>query len=276
MSIYFVFSDENGDYKANRNRRFLGRHPYYIRGNLIIAAQEWSSLNTALRALKRKYDIDESKEVKWAYLWSLRSMQRAGQAIKESEPFYHLRHLDYHQVVEFIDEALGLLEGVKYKKIFITVTHNNSPYNFSEGKLLQMHLRSMLQRIEMQIQGMPDNLAVLFLDPVNDEKCMLMREIYFNISQTGDFIEHYTHIKDSLNFECSHHSIGIQLADYVSGCFGGFMKGYEASQGIFKKRVYPFLRASESGEIMGYGIVEVPTARTYRNRILDKLIKLGG
>jgi len=89
--------------------------------------------------------------------------------------------------------------------------------------------------------------------------------------QKGDFIQHYSHIKDSLNLEYSHHSVGIQFADYVAGSFGGFLKGYEKSKEIFNKRIRPYLRTGRNREILGFGIMEVPTSDKVRTHIMEKL-----
>ena len=53
--------------------------------------------------------------------------------------------------------------------------------------------------------------------------------------------------------EYSHHSVGIQLADYIARAFLGFLKGYKNSKEIFINRIKPLLQ-NINGEIMGYGI----------------------
>ncbi len=101
----------------------------------------------------------------------------------------------------------------------------------------------------------------------------LFRNIYFDLYQQGDFIQNYSHIVDSLNLQYSHHSLGIQFADYIAGSFGGFLKGYENSKKIFKNRIRPYLRAGDNNEILGFGIREVPKNKEVRAYIKKKLNK---
>ena len=89
--------------------------------------------------------------------------------------------------------------------------------------------------------------------------------------QRGDFIREYSHIKDSLNLEYSHHSTGIQFADYIAGSSGGFLKEYPKSKEIFNVRVMPYLRTGDKGEILGYGIIEIPKNKKVRAYIKKKL-----
>jgi hypothetical protein len=142
--------------------------------------------------------------------------------------------------------------------------------------MLKMHLQEHMQRIEMQIQTRSEeNLAVLFFDPVCENTDKLLRDIYFELFNSGDFIDSYKHIKDSLNIEHSHQSVGIQLADYISGAFSAFMKGrsspnYERGKQIFYKHVHPNLR-KYNGTIWGIGIREVPSDMNYRRKLSDEM-----
>ncbi|MBA7700662.1 hypothetical protein ES703_109385 [subsurface metagenome] len=102
----------------------------------------------------------------------------------------------------------------------------------------------------------------------------MLREVYHDIFVEGDFINKYMHIKDSLNLELSHHSAGIQLADFISGCFTGFLRGWSFSTESCKELILPHLRKNDDGEVLGYGIREVPRDEEIRAAIDDKLCSL--
>ncbi len=111
-------------------------------------------------------------------------------------------------------------------------------------------------------------MAVLFFDPVNENTDNFFRDAYFELYNSGDFINEYKHIKDSLNIENSHQSVGIQLADYISGTFSACLKGinsnnYDRGKQMFYKYVYPNLRRN-NGDFWGFGIREVPSNLNYR------------
>lgn len=276
MCTYFAFSDECGLY--NPKKPNLKVHPYYIRSTILIKSSEWKILKEKFFALKKEYDLPINKEIKWAYLWSLRIHQKNKTAIKDNKDFKFLENYDYHKLIEFVEKTLCLLNDIEYKKIVLTVTKNKNNSQYSEPKMLKMHLQEHMQRIEMEIQDSEKNLAVLFFDPVSENTDKLLRDVYFELINEGDFIEKYSHIKDSLNIEHSHQSVGIQIADYISGAFSAMLRGitssnYELGQKMFFEYVYPNLRRY-NGKIMGAGIREVQSDTQFRNYLKTEFEKI--
>jgi hypothetical protein len=260
---YFCFSDECGDYKPNMAEKQRKVHPFYIRSTLIINSDEWKFLNKEFRLLKVKYEIPLHREVKWANLWSLRHFQTKGKAIPEKHELKFFEHYDYHKLIEFVEETLCLLIKLKEKKIIATFTNNETANYINEKSMLCFHLQEHMQRIEMELQVDEENLGVLFFDPITPEKNELFREIYYDLFENGDFIEKYKFLKDSLNIENSHQSVGIQISDYISGAFSALLKSkidnnYDRGVKMFFECVFPNLRRSYNGKVEGYGIREVP------------------
>lgn len=278
MSIYFAFSDECGNYKKDRSVAFLNSHPYYIRSTLIIQAKYWKILNNGIRSLKDEYELPLDKEIKWAYLWNIRFYQKNKKEIPSNKEFKFLEKIKYNKLIEFVEKALKLIEQLDYKKIIITVTDNQTTFNINEKYLLKMHLQELMQRFQMEIQNSEENLGILFIDPISHEKNEYLREIYSELYQNGDYIDSYSHIKDSINIENSHQSVGIQIADYISGSYSALLKSinsdhYEKGKQIFMESVYPFLRRSHDANVMGYGIREVPRDLFLRRNIIRAIRK---
>lgn len=271
MSIYFAFSDENGEYKKERNEKFERRSPYYIRATFLMLASEWKQLNTRFRELKQRFNFPLEKEIKWSYIWSLKKCQENGRDIPGNKPFYFLKDRNYEELIDFVDSSLALLSNLSYIKIIITVTSNKDCSKSKENDIDKWHIQENMQRIEMELQSHEDNLCVLFIDSISKEKDKFLRNVYSDMCQRGDFIREYSHIKDSLNLEYSHHSTGIQFADYIAGSSGGFLKEYPKSKEIFNVRVMPYLRTGDKGEILGYGIIEIPKNKKVRAYIKKKL-----
>jgi hypothetical protein len=272
MSTFFGFSDECGCYHAEKTEHHLKVHPYYIRSTLLIKADEWKTLRRRFNELKILYDLPLEREIKWAYLWHLRNYQKNGKEIPANKDFKFLERYSYTDLIGFVEQSLALLDEINYKKIIITFTDNVNCPAISEKALLKMHLQEHMQRIEMQIQTRTEeNLAVLFIDPVNENTDKLLRNIYFELFNDGDFINEYKHIKDSLNIEHSHQSVGIQLSDFISGAFSAVLKSFDSGnygrgRDMFLKYVHPNLR-SHYGSFWGYGLREVPSSSSYRNKI---------
>lgn len=273
---YFCFSDECGDYKPNMNAKQLRIHPYYIRTTLIINSNEWKTLNSNFKALKTKYGLPISKELKWANLWTLRNFQINKKPIPDKYDIKYLEQIDYHKLIDFVDESLGLINKLNEKKIIATYTKNPVPFATNEKSMLSFHLQEHMQRIEMELQVDEGNLGVLFFDPVSNEKNELFRQIYNDLFENGDFVKSYKFIKDSLNIENSHHSVGIQITDYISGAFSSILKAsidndYSRGVKMFFDHVYPNLRKSWGGTIQGYGIREVPRSVPTRKWLIEQL-----
>lgn len=274
--IYFCFSDECGDYKPDMTAKQLLNHPFYIRTTLVMNAAQWKQLNNQFKDLKAKYGLERTKEVKWAQIWTLRSFQKNKKPIPEKNPIKQFENYDYHDLIKFADETLALLKNIDEKKIIATYTKNENKYHIKEKSMLAFHLQEQMQRIEMLLQNDPDNLGVLFFDPVSPEKNEMFRQIYNALFQDGDFISEYKFIKDSLNIENSHHSVGIQIADFISGTFSAVFKhsqqkDYSLGVKMFFDHVYPNIRRSPAGKIMGWGIREVPSSTPTRRWATDQI-----
>jgi hypothetical protein len=67
--------------------------------------------------------------------------------------------------------------------------------------------------------------------------------------------------------------VGLQIADFISGCTIGWLKNFENSNELFKKYIFPNLRKNIDGEILGYGIREVPKNEILRNN-LQTMVKI--
>lgn len=273
---YFCFSDECGDYKPNMTDKQLRTHPFYIRTTLLMNSNEWKTLNLNFRELKNKYKLPISKEIKWANLWTLRKYQKDRKKIPDRFGLQYIEHIDYHVLIDFVEESLSLINTLNEKKIIATYTKNANRYSTNEKSMISFHIQEHMQRLEMELQVDEDNLGVLFFDPVGNEKNEMFREIYYELFENGDYIKKYKFIKDSLNIENSHHSVGIQIADYISGAFSSILKAsidndYSRGVKMFFESVYPNLRRGWNGEIQGYGIREVPRSVPTRNWLVRQI-----
>ncbi|MDB2314734.1 DUF3800 domain-containing protein [Flavobacteriaceae bacterium] len=270
MSIVFGFSDESGDYRPKRSENWVGKVPFYVRGTLLIDAENWKELFNRFNFIKRKYDLPD-EEIKWSYLWSLRSHQKTKAPVRDKEDYAFLKDFEYHHLIDYVEETLSILNQINSAEVVITLTSNKANNKFSLDHLFEMHIRSLLQRTEYGMNGDLNGFATLFFDPIDTKVSKRLRDTYQKIYKSGDFVKNYKHLKDSLNLEFSHHSVGIQVADFISGCTIGYLKQYSRSIQIFNKNIKPNLR-TYLGKIVGAGIIEVPTNKVVRKNI-EKIMK---
>ena len=71
MTIYFVFSDESGNYRQVRNIRFNLKNPYYLRASLLMRGDDWLFLDKYYRQLKREFGLASENEIKYSDVWTL-------------------------------------------------------------------------------------------------------------------------------------------------------------------------------------------------------------
>jgi len=270
MAIYFCFSDECGYHKPHMTPNELRRQPYYVRSVLMVMADDWKKLSSDFKKLKTQYGIPTEMEFKWSYLWSIKSQK----IVKDDDNLLFFKKIGHNKLCNFVKDSIDLLKNLDYAKILITFTDNTID-NHLENDILKFHFQDILRRIEMEMQIDNDNLAVLFVDPVSSDKNDLFRNLYHELIIGEDFIKEYSHVKDSLNIEYSHHSVGIQLADFISGVFNSVLRcnnidRYKPSLEIFFDSIVPLLR--KKGKLVyRYGLVEIPKNDAFRAKIKDRV-----
>jgi hypothetical protein len=243
---------------------------------VLLDVDSWRKLKIEYAKLKTEtYGLPAGKEIKWSYLWSIKKHANRNEIIPTDREYSFLNGVQYEKLLRFVGDSCRLLIGCAYCKLIFTLTFNNTSLYQTKESILKMHLQELMQRIEMEIQSDSDNLSIMFFDSENPSTESLLRNAYRLIYTNGDFITEYRHIKDSISFELSHHSFGIQMADYVAGIFHGFLQGYKDSSELFSTFVYQMLRRDkDNGKILGYGIREVPSNAQYREIIEAKFSNL--
>jgi hypothetical protein len=267
MTIYFAFSDESGNYKEERYQRFNQKNPYYIRASFIIQGNEWQSLDKFFWNLKREYHIPPTDEIKYSDLWTLIEHQNhPNRRIDERIRFLTRYSIDELKV--FVERAIALLTALDDPKIIITISKNDSCGIPTEKTLYMWHLQNLMQRIQKDLIPSTDtpstNLCLIFIDPVSPKINRILTESYNELFIFGDRFTRYSAIKDCLHFELSHHSCGIQIADYIAGMTYGYLKGRDYSIGVFNRQIRHLIRRGENEKIMGYGVIEIPSNRKVR------------
>ena len=164
----------------------------------------------------------------------------------------------------------NVIRGLAYARVILTVTDNGRCQRIAEANLYRMHLQEAMQRIEMELDNTSD-ICVVFVDAISPAQNRHLRDAYYGIYRDGDFIKRYRHILDCLNLVYSHQSIGIQIADFVAGCFSGFLRGYPEADRLFKSYIAPILRTGRNGNVVGYGVREVPRHDVFRSELREKL-----
>lgn len=117
-----------------------------------------------------------------------------------------------------------------------------------------------------------DNLAVLFSDHLSHHgQERDIGERYHELFHSGDLIEQYDHIMDSLSFQHSHQCCGLQMADFIAGAVVGFLRDFDFSRDVFTLNIFKRIRAGSKDKKLGYGILVVPSRERSRKHLQEKL-----
>jgi len=269
MKIVFAFSDEVGEYKKNMSKKAMKQNVFYIRGSLLIDAIEYKELVPIARTIKGSCGFGANEEIKYSDIWNWEHGRKGGKKRAEKGR-------------EYIENCLSHLKSVDSVKYIFTVTFLDKKHYFGdEIKLLKMHLRDLIQRIHMELrpekEGADLGYASIFLDMLNRKHCEKLRTAYHQLSlgEEVDYITQYSTIKDSITFEDSRHSIGVQMADLATGVFHGCLLDREFSCDCYSEYIHEKLRARRDDEVFGYGVMEVPSDRLYRDRLRSFLQDVG-
>lgn len=216
------------------------------------------------------YGIDDEKEVKWSYVWSLNKKRANGERIKVKDKFYHLRNHTEDELKTFIKKTLKIVKKYKTIKYLFTVSKNQRANSLSFSRFHRMHLQEIMQRVQYEMQE-NDDLGVIFMDEVSTITDKMKKKLYHDLFHADRFVRNYKNLKDGLAIDISDYSFGVQVADYAAGSFSSFLRGYKWGGELFENYIYPKLRRSSEGKIIGYGVREVPSRQSFRRRLDVKL-----
>lgn len=261
---FLVFTDEAGAYNKMPSEPFRRSHPFYIRSNTYLSANDYRVFQGKVQALNKLYGIPIGEEVKWSDLWEVhRGKFRTSflQGFSEDKlKGYYRRVLQYASN----KDSLRFL-------FTVTCVYTQLCYH-SESELLKFHLQESMQRVNMDAQ--PDGFATIIMDELTPDKIKKLKSAYHEIAVTGDLIK-YKNIYSGVLTESSSQSPGIQLADFAAGIMNGYLRGallsrgkYEFATDLYKEFVAPRLRKHADGRIMGYGVREVPSDSNIRTRFI--------
>lgn len=234
---------------------------------------EWLYLDYLFRQLKQEFGLTPQTEVKYSDIWTVYNYQR-DTTRKLERRLQSLKDYPVEDLIEFIKRTLSLLEELQCVKIIITVTKNGDIGTISERFIYTTHIQNLMQRVQKEFEEdenpqTNENLCVIFIDPVSAQINKLLTNSYYELYLHGDYFNQFFTIKDCLHFELSHHSSGIQIADFIAGVTYGYLKGRKNSVEIFNWYIRPYLRQCTDGKITGWGIIEIPTDEKVRKYLAD-------
>lgn len=251
--MQLLFLDESGTIPPINKISFKN----FVIGGVIISENHWNDIHKNLKILKHKYKIPLESEIKWRYFSPTNQQEENG-----------IRHLDQKQKHSLRDELYELITNYKSTKIISVVTNIQEayklPYINNQEDLYWYSYKQVVERFQYHLQDLSKEAGlningVVIIDnrlPCDDNK---LRDLHsktlldskYNYSTFNNLIE-------GLFIAPSHHSIGVQFADIITGAI---FRKYEKNDDKCFSKIKKSIR-NRNGVIEGYGIVKFPKKTT--------------
>jgi len=257
--VEFIFSDEAGWIKPEK---------YYLRTALMIEENAYFQLQHQFIELKKEYGIPPNEEFKASDVWHLLKYQEKGIPLPKKDRHrlekYTKNH--YPHYWDFILRSLELIPNTSSIVVVWTYFFNTPPK--AQEEIEKDFLQVLMLRIEDELKERDKYGIILY-----DESSMNALSHYYSIIfHEGKFVHEYSHIKDSIAFEVSTFSSGIQIVDYVASVIHNSLRGYTYSINAFNEYIKPLLRWNKKRSIIQTGFIPLYLRGYYKERRGEKLI----
>ena len=123
-------------------------------------------------------------------------------------------------------------------------------------------------RVEDELKERGERGIILY-DQIQINK---LSKYYHRIFTERKFIKKYCHIKDSIAFEVSAFSSGIQIVDYVANVVYNSLRGYSESLKLFKEILKPKIRRKRGMSVLQTGFIPLYLSKYGKDQKGQKLI----
>lgn len=264
MSNYFVFTDEAGVYQKAPSDAHIRSHPFYVRSNVVMSIDDYRQYQIEMQRINGEYEIPFDHEIKWSDLWS---------KAKDKQRNAFISHISSDRLKDYYRRVLEVATAKDSLMFVFTVTDIiGQTCGWGNKAVYKAHLQDAFQRVQMDLRN-TDHFATFIMDELNVETIKEIKSACHEFTINGDFVK-YKNLYQGVLTENSLYSPGIQLADYAAGAINGYLRGkiikpgnYKFASDIYEEFIKPHLRKHSNGKIIGYGIVDIPKIRAFREQL---------
>jgi len=246
MHIFFI--DESGTPPGAG--KLLDK--YFVIGGLIIPDSVWHKVKDALLGMKARRKI--AGEIKWRYF-----------APNNDDASNPMRNMDQQVRNEIRAEMYQIICSVKSIKSMACVACIEAAYAMpsvaDRDDLYHLTYKPLSERFQYHLQDLSRvvgriETGIIVADHRGVKDDERFRTAHEQLLSSGtEFTSRYPNLVESLFFQPSDLSVGIQLADMVAGAV---WRKFEKADNYWYDALEPSLRKSPKGVVDGYGIVKFP------------------
>ncbi len=248
MQLFFI--DDSGT--ISPKTKIFQKH--FVLGGLVIPEDQWHNLERDFSYVCKNFKV--TGEIKWRFF---------GQKIGREDEDNSLSHL----TIEERDELRRslLLKITKYQsiKIIVSVVHLPTIYSLPMVNLPEevysFTYKPLTERFQYYLQDLSRSVGskingIIISDQRNPAQDRNLRNFHFKLLKSNSILESkYENLIETLFLAPSHHSIGIQFADLISGAI---FRYFEHGDDRWFRLIEPNFRKGVKGNIEGYGLVRIP------------------
>jgi hypothetical protein len=230
---------------------------YFVLGGLAIPEEQWRNLEISFSQICSTFKV--CGEIKWRFFG-----QKPGREDKENT-LSHLNIIERDKLRKELLLALVLYDSIK---IIVGAIHLPSIYNSLEvitpEHVHALTYKSLITSYQHRLQELSQNIGstingIIISDHRNPLQDTALRKLHMNILKSESIKEpKYPNLIESLFLAPSHHSIGIQFADLISGAM---FRYFEHGDDRWYKMIESSFWKSPTGQIEGYGLIRIPSSR---------------
>ncbi len=246
--MHLLFLDESG----TPPKATVADPGRFVVGGLIIAESIWHIVRDGFQGLKVRHGV--RGELKWRYFAPTNTDDR--NPMRDLPPAQRnairadvYRLLGQHKSIT----SLACIVSCKAAYGMDSITDQADIYGLAYkgvSERFQYHLQDL-----SKLSGRKE-LGIIVSDHRGPKDDTALRAQHQKlIHSTGKFISTYTNIVETLFFAPSHLSVGVQLADMISGAV---WRKYERNDAEWYDFVEPTMRKNTKGVVEGYGLIKMP------------------
>jgi hypothetical protein len=246
MHIFFL--DESGTPPSPTKLR----DKYFVVGGLVIPEGVWTKVRDALHGMKVRRQING--ELKWRYFAECND--------DEHNP---MRAMKQAQRNEIRAEMYQIICSVRSIKAIVCVCCIEAAYEMPTCEncddLYHYTYKPLSERFQYYLQDLSRTVGRTEAGIIVADHRGAKVDARFRIAherllrKDTDFTSSYPNLIESLFFQPSDISVGVQLADMVAGAV---WRKFEKGDDFCYRLLEPALRKSPSGVVDGYGIIKFP------------------
>ncbi|HVB57335.1 MAG TPA: DUF3800 domain-containing protein [Candidatus Acidoferrales bacterium] len=247
MHVFFI--DESGTPPGPGK----GKDKYFVIGGVVIPEQVWHRVRDAMMGMKLRRKL--RGELKWRY-FAPNNDDKDNPMLKMSQEEKNEIRTEMYDIICSVKsiKSMACVACIEAAYEMPSIADRHDLYHFTY-KPLSERFQYYLQDLSRTVGRTETGIVVADHRGAKDDK--RFRGAHERLLYSGgEFTSKYPNLVESLFFQPSNLSVGVQLADMVAGAV---WRKYEKGDGRWYAALEPSLRkAPKTDQVEGFGIVLFP------------------